>query len=242
MKPCLELRSYRDEIDRHSHGYHQLILPLSGTLALEIDGHQGTVEAHRCAVIHTGAEHCFQAKGGNRFLVADLPLMAEDKIEQLPAFLSLNGESLEYAEFLARLLSNGKLTAPLQQSSSHLLIDLLLTSNTLASPAIDQRILAVRNYIDQHFSDPIPLSTLGSLVHLSQRQLNTLFRREYGCSPSDYLLRVRMEHARSWLISSEDSIQRVAERSGYSNLAAFSDRFKRHFGLSPRHYRSSIIH
>ena len=239
MNPHLELRSYSADIDRHAHDYHQLVLPVNGALEIEIGGRGGRVEAHHAAVIHSGEEHCFQARGKNAFLVADLPLTDVDRLEPLPAFLSLQHPALEYATFLARLLNGGDLSNALERSSTALLLDLLAEQSDRSIPAIDRRLLLAKTYLDEQFCNPVRLEQLGAIAHLSRRQLHTLFLRQLGCSPSEYLLRLRMDHARRLLIETDLSIQQVAEQSGYLSLAAFSDRFRRHFGQAPTHFRRS---
>lgn len=240
MQPQLEIRSYRAEVDRHSHRYHQLVLPVRGSLEIEIGGRGGQVEAHRAAVIHASEIHCFQARGTNRFLVADLPLHVSDRLEPLPAFLALNGETLEYASLLARMLERPAKSDRLQQASCELLLELLSQYSNGLERSIDRRLLLAKTYLDEHFDQAIKLDQLCAIAHLSRRQLNTLFQRQLGCSPSDYLLQQRMNHARQLLINTEHSVQRIADQCGYQNLAAFSDRFRRHFGVAPSHYRRRL--
>ncbi|WP_432696435.1 helix-turn-helix domain-containing protein [Marinobacterium sp. YM272] len=237
MSPQLELRSYSADIDRHSHGYSQLVLPVSGALEIEIGGRGGQVAAHRAAVIHSGEEHCFQARGRNAFLVADLPSADCERLEALPAFLPLQHPALEYAGFLARLLNSGTLGATVARSSCALLVDLLSEQNESQAAAIDRRLLLAKTYLDEQFSNPVKLEQLCAIAHLSRRQLHTLFQRQLDCSPSEYLLRLRMNNARQLLLETRLSIQAIAEQCGYLSLAAFSDRFRRHFGVAPSHFR-----
>lgn len=56
-------------------------------------------------------------------------------------------------------------------------------------------------------------------------------------TPQQYLIERRMQRAWQLLSETDLQVQQVAERVGYSNLAAFSDRFRRHFGRSPRQFR-----
>ncbi|POF56904.1 AraC family transcriptional regulator, partial [Vibrio vulnificus] len=49
-----------------------------------------------------------------------------------------------------------------------------------------------------------------------------------------YITALRMEKAKALLTHTDLPVQRVAEQVGYSDLSAFSRRFSRHFGLSPR--------
>jgi len=242
MKPHLDLRSYRAEIDSHSHDHHQLVLPLNGSLEIEIGGRGGRVESRSAAVIHSGETHCFRADGRNRFIVADLPSETASEFDNLPPFLPLTRDALDYSAFLGRMLSRRGMDDAVQHAGCDLLLNLLIERRGSTDTELDRRVLRARDYIDRHFAEPIRLSTLGGLAHLSRRQLNALFQRQLGCTPSDYLIQRRMEHARALLIGSDDSIQRVAEQCGYSNLAAFSDRFRRHFHCAPSRYRSSKTH
>ena len=58
-------------------------------------------------------------------------------------------------------------------------------------------------------------------------------------SISDYIAMIRMEHARLLLRNTTDSIQMIAEATGYLDPQYFSRRFKQTVGQSPQAYRSS---
>jgi AraC-like DNA-binding protein len=58
-----------------------------------------------------------------------------------------------------------------------------------------------------------------------------------GMTPHQYLIEKRMQAAWRLLEAGELNVQQVAERTGYSSLSAFSDRFHKHFGHSPRRIR-----
>ena len=56
---------------------------------------------------------------------------------------------------------------------------------------------------------------------------------------TQYLIEKRMQRAWQLLSDGALQVQQVAEQVGYTSLAAFSDRFRRHFGHSPRHFRQN---
>lgn len=62
-------------------------------------------------------------------------------------------------------------------------------------------------------------------------------RRHLGMSPTEYLTRVRMEHAALLLSSSDQSIEEVAMNCGIENLSHFYKRFRNAYGTTPRRYR-----
>jgi len=76
-------------------------------------------------------------------------------------------------------------------------------------------------------------------AHLSERQVSHLFKLQLGFSPLNYLRDQRMKKALTLLTQSKLPITTIAETVGYQNLSAFSDRFNKHFGRSPRFTASS---
>ena len=95
----------------------------------------------------------------------------------------------------------------------------------------------MRNYLDQNYQRQISQSQLAAIASLSVRQLNEIFRRDLGMTPQQYLVEKRMQQAWQLLTQGNLQVQQIAEQVGYASLAAFSDRFRRHFGHSPRHFR-----
>jgi transcriptional regulator GlxA family with amidase domain len=118
-----------------------------------------------------------------------------------------------------------------------LLLIQLLQERFGDSLRLDRRVEVARAYLDRYFQQKISLAQLASIASLSPRQLGELFRGQLGMTPQQYLTEKRMQHAWQLLEAGHLSVQRVAERVGYTSLAAFSDRFRKHFGYSPRHYR-----
>lgn len=58
---------------------------------------------------------------------------------------------------------------------------------------------------------------LASMACMSERNLARLFAEHAGCSPLDYVQRMRVALARELLVNSRLDIERVAERSGFSS-------------------------
>ncbi|ACT04775.1 helix-turn-helix domain-containing protein [Paenibacillus sp. JDR-2] len=80
------------------------------------------------------------------------------------------------------------------------------------------------------------LQELADETGLSARQYSRIFRQLTGQSPIDYQIERRMEHAKSLLTDSGQSIHQVAHEAGFRDPFHFSRSFKRHTGVSPRLY------
>ncbi|PIY48354.1 MAG: AraC family transcriptional regulator, partial [Armatimonadetes bacterium CG_4_10_14_3_um_filter_59_10] len=71
--------------------------------------------------------------------------------------------------------------------------------------------------------------------------LSRAFRNATGCSPLDYLVRVRIHHAMELLKEADLSIAEVARRVGFADSNYFSRQFRALVGSSPRGYRSARL-
>ena len=96
----LDIKSYDDEGKKHDHHYHQLVLPIIGTLSLSIDHHGGEVNEKKAAIISAGSDHEYSAWNDNCFLVADIPQALAPTLEKLPQFVDIDPSLHLYIGFL----------------------------------------------------------------------------------------------------------------------------------------------
>ena len=78
-------------------------------------------------------------------------------------------------------------------------------------------------------------------MHLSERQLGRVFRRELGATPADYVEQVRVERARTLLETADSrsgSLESVAQSSGFAGAEVMRRAFQRRLGTSPSEYRA----
>ena len=80
-----------------------------------------------------------------------------------------------------------------------------------------------------------------------QEQIHTLpnydslrhgFKRAFGCSPRDMMLRLRIQHAKNLLLETNLSIKEIADRSGYQRQHEFARAFRQHTGVAPTVWRA----
>ncbi|RLM48576.1 AraC family transcriptional regulator, partial [Halobellus sp. Atlit-31R] len=71
--PLLELhvRSYGENRDADRHSFAQVVLPLSGEVALEIEGRYGRLDPLHAAFVAPGAWHSQSSLVANRSLILD---------------------------------------------------------------------------------------------------------------------------------------------------------------------------
>ena len=92
-------------------------------------------------------------------------------------------------------------------------------------------------YIHANFTDKIKIPDLAQLEGLSNSRYITLFSKEFGKTPSEYILGLRLARACDLLTTTDMEISLVGADSGYSDQYFFSKIFKKHIGISPLEYR-----
>jgi AraC family transcriptional regulator of arabinose operon len=98
--------------------------------------------------------------------------------------------------------------------------------------------LALRHFMESDYAQPMTLAGLARRVNLSVPHFCAEFKRHFGTSAIDYLIRQRMHQAAYLLKDRNLQVTDVARRVGYDDLFHFSKLFKRHYGMSPRALRS----
>ena len=113
------------------------------------------------------------------------------------------------------------------------------SGDTAATGYTDIVAMAVQ-YIDTHFAERIRVAELASTSFLSHDRFTSIFRAQMGCTPSNYLGYVRLEHSKTLLAQSDLSIASIAGQCGYSDPAHFTSQFRERTGEVPREYRRRL--
>ncbi|WP_343250433.1 response regulator [Diplocloster hominis] len=100
-----------------------------------------------------------------------------------------------------------------------------------------QPITIAIEYIEQHYKEPVSLEEVCAQVDLSYHYFSGLFRQETGVTITDYLIQVRIDHAKRLLKDTTKNISEIAELCGYSDARHFSRLFAKRVGIKPQEYR-----
>ncbi|MEG1473429.1 MAG: response regulator [Christensenella sp.] len=94
-------------------------------------------------------------------------------------------------------------------------------------------------YIDENYSDPsLSLSAIAQNLFVSPSYLSNLFKRKCEMNFVDYVTKLRMEHAKKLLLTSELRTYEISAQIGYKDPQYFSNSFKKHTGMTPSEFRS----
>lgn len=95
----------------------------------------------------------------------------------------------------------------------------------------------VRQYIDQHISEELSVEKLAAMAYVSQNHLTRSFKKKYGMTVIDYIMKHRLALAEDMLRNTNKTITMISDEVGYFDYVYFSKLFKRHYGVTPREYR-----
>jgi AraC-like DNA-binding protein len=104
------------------------------------------------------------------------------------------------------------------------------------------RLTPALKHVLEHFGEAVTVVDLAALCHVSVSQLQREFQRCFGCTPSGYLLGVRLLMARSRLQQTSDPIGVIALECGFYDQSHFTRAFQRANGLSPLGFRRAAQH
>ena len=101
----------------------------------------------------------------------------------------------------------------------------------------DSDILNIMDYIETNFKT-ITLSALAESYSYSPNYLSGLIRKQYGKTFHDILTEVKMKKAADLLTTTDLTMSRIAEQTGFSDKSYFLKCFKKHFGMTPLEYKN----
>ena len=91
-------------------------------------------------------------------------------------------------------------------------------------------------YMEINYAQNIGIVDIASACKVNPNYLTNLFQREIGVSPIQYLISIRMAHAKNLLLARRYTLQEIGLRVGYKTASYFSQAFKKFYGLSPKEF------
>ncbi len=100
----------------------------------------------------------------------------------------------------------------------------------------DISIMSLLNYLDETLSE-VTVESVAAHFGYSRGHMERLVKANTGFTLSDFILRIKMRHARSLLRNPSLTIHEVAESSGFSEDSSFYRAFKKFHNQTPSEYR-----
>lgn len=105
---------------------------------------------------------------------------------------------------------------------------------------IHELIGKVKRRIHENLADDLTVTGLAEQYYVTPNYLSRLFKRVTGEGCNEYIVRKRIEQAKSLLATTTLKVGEISIMVGYHDMNYFSLAFKKHIGVSPVKYREQI--
>lgn len=161
------------------------------------------------------------------------------------AFIIVSGyDDFNYCKQALKLQIADYLLKPVDYEEFGTVIDNLrisLYEKKIEEDVDDHLINKIAQYIREHLDEDISLNLLSDKFALNAQYISQLFKNQIGVNFLSYLTSIRMQKAKSLLLSSAKTIVEVSVAVGYNDYRVFTKVFKKHVGVSPSQYRKEFL-
>jgi YesN/AraC family two-component response regulator len=97
----------------------------------------------------------------------------------------------------------------------------------------------IEKFLLDHYDRDVKLQEIADIFYLSREYISRKFKQEFGENISDYMMKIRMQKAKSLLKNSPLKIYEIANMIGYQDDKYFRKVFKKAEGITPNEFRSA---
>lgn len=95
-------------------------------------------------------------------------------------------------------------------------------------------------YISQHPNEEIRVDDVAAFIKRSRSYITKKFRKELGFDISSFIMRCKLEEAKSLLTYTNKPLSEISSYLCFSSQSYFQNVFKKKYGMTPLQYRKNI--
>ena len=95
-------------------------------------------------------------------------------------------------------------------------------------------------YISNHVNTPLTVEKVAEELNIDRSTLSKKFKRELGFNISSFIMRRKLEEAKTLLSYTDKTVSQISEYLCFSSQAYFQNVFKKKYGVTPREYRVGV--
>lgn len=245
----------------HAHDFYEVFYVLDGSLSYDINGETMKLTTGDMGFVNKKDVHSFFRGPGNTCKHRDI-IIRTDLFEsvcdfigadfkraymnnQLPKVISIPFEKIEqYERRIVNLLTTPPQIAGLQLSNTKTLLVSLLNCLLAEEHERDYRYYPMwfRELLGRfHMNDFLKSGLVAILqpYHFSKPYMCRTFQKYMGCTMTEYLNDIRLQHAAFQLTYTDDAIINICNDVGFSSVSYFNTMFKKKYGVSPNAFRKT---
>jgi AraC-like DNA-binding protein len=235
----------------HNHDYFEIELVTSGHGYQMINGKKYPMKPGMFYILAPSDNHKFFIQKNitvwnisftHSFLPENFSYAFAQKKEDLIFFLDeeeLNFVSQIFINAQKEHIHKPKLSDVLLNQSLSLLLTIIMRKGDLLIEREQQNapILDAISYVKLHYTQNPSRELVAQHCHLNASYLSSAFKNVTGKTFSDYLIDLKISHAKKLLRHTSESIMLIAQNSGFESICNFNRTFKKKTQLSPSEYR-----
>ncbi|MCP3687190.1 MAG: GlxA family transcriptional regulator [Gammaproteobacteria bacterium] len=102
------------------------------------------------------------------------------------------------------------------------------------------KLVNVIKLMESNIETPLSLPGIAEHCNVSLRQIERLFHKYRGVTPSQYYLSIRLSHAKQLLLNTNHSMIDISIATGFETQSYFTACYRKFFGSSPRSHRTQV--
>jgi two-component system response regulator YesN len=102
-------------------------------------------------------------------------------------------------------------------------------------------IYEIEKYLQSNFDRDVKLQEISDHFYISREYISRKFKQEFNVNISDYVVKIRIDKAKSLLKNSQLKIYEIANMVGYQDDKYFRKVFKKVEGITPNEYRALYV-
>lgn len=228
-----------------------IIIVLEGEGYITYEGNSVLLQAGDCVWLNCGRPYSHKSSTELpwslmwvHFWGREAMALYENYIKRGCPYTFRPGNLYPFTNTLTRLYREQSRMDTLSELVSHnyltdIITSIYLENDNTASAAshIPDKFIKIRNYIGKNYSSKLSLDTISNEFFISKFHLSREFKKIFGTTIGDYILKQRISKAKSLLRFSEASIDEIAADCGFSDGGYFIRVFKNEEKLTPAKYR-----
>lgn len=115
----------------------------------------------------------------------------------------------------------------------------LIQTKPASTLRVTSRLRPVIHYLTEHYDKDLSLEDMAQVIGVTPTHICKLFKKEYGMSPTHYLMHLRLQASKRLLIHEPQlKIYEISQQIGYQDTSYFCSVFKKQEGTSPKGFRA----
>ena len=245
----------QDQMVRHKgYPHYHYLQPQSGCGRMEIEGREFLLGEGDGILMAPFLPHSYgPVNGGWQTRFATFTGTLESSIGNLLGnrkMIPIHGEQGERTGKLIDRMIEQYETFPAERNELSVLCYRLLLmfmqdpalKDVTAEPLYIRYVEPVLKKMKANFAKELTVGQLSGEVYVSPQYLSRLFYRFLGCSCYDYLMTIRMNKGKEYLMTCPGmAIQEIARRVGFQDASHFTAMFRKKTGMTPGQFRRTAV-